>query len=392
MLNLCRKEATIIVKEKKIRTKQPTKICCSCPPEKAEKPISQFYQSFSKLHADGRVPMCKECILEKCYDNEKDDINIDAFKSILRQIDKPFIDSVFQSSLNQYNKTYAGKNVKHGNRKSIISYYFKNINTLRQYKTLNWEQGIAWNKRIMTQVSNGVQSTVEDIYSVPDSHKKEDRIYSLDDSDFIVTKDIIKLFGNGYTKPVYKAMWEKYDFLSKSYPDITNLHTEALVTYVRFKVKEEMATAQGNAIDAEKWNQAATRAADKAKINPSQLSQSDLQGGLNSFSELALMVEQSVDVIPILPRFKFRPNDAIDFNIWCLINYLRDLEGKSLCKYEDVYKFYDKRKKEYIEQYGDPTGIFTDDPTEKNRDAIKKFITLPKDYEDDNSSSGDENE
>jgi len=72
----------------------------------------------------------------------------------------------------------------------------------------------------------------------------------------------------------------------------------------------------------------------------------------------------------------------LDFNIWCYINYIRDLEGKPLCDYEDIYKFYDKRKTEYIEQYGDPYNIFKDELTEENRDKIKKFISLPKDYQD----------
>ena len=53
---------------------------------------------------------------------------------------------------------------------------------------------------------------------------------------------------------------------------------------------------------------------------------------------------------------------------------MRDLEGKPLCEYEDVYKFYDERKKEYIDQYGDPYGIFEGDTTESNRDSIKNFI------------------
>jgi hypothetical protein len=172
-------------------------------------------------------------------------------------------------------------------------------------------------------------------------------------------------------------MWEKYQFLSASYPDVTNLHTEALVTYVRFKVQEELATASGNAADAERWSGVAMKAADKAKINPSQLSQSDLQGGLNSFSELLQAVEQAVDVIPILPQFKYRPNDAVDFNIWCYVNYIRRLEGKPLCDYADVYDFYDERKQEYIEQYGDPYGIFKDDPTPSNRAAVERFIDEP---------------
>ena len=50
-------------------------------------------------------------------------------------------------------------------------------------------------------------------------------------------------------------------------------------------------------------------------------------------------VEQAVDVIPILPRFKYRPNDAVDFILWCYINYERNLNGLPEVKYSDVYKF-----------------------------------------------------
>lgn len=371
---------------KKTTKKQPKetqyKTCLSCPPDKATKPVSQFYKSFNPLHADGLVPICKDCIVNQSYNKETNDVDIESFKSVLRQIDKAFIESIFQSSINQYNDTYAGKRVKKDNRKVIVSYYFKNVNTLRQYRTLNWQQGIEWNQTHPIKDGGLLLKNIESTYEQK-PNKTDEPIYLIDEKDdFVVTKDIVRLFGNGYRKSEYKAMWEKYDFLRKNYPDVTNLHVEALVTYVRFKVKEEIATAQGNASDAEKWSQAAMKAADKAKINPSQLSQSDLQGGLNSFSELLQAVEQAVDIIPILPQFKFRPNDAIDFNIWCLINYLRDLEGKPLCEYKDVYQFYDDRKKEYIEQYGDPYGIFEGDTTESNRENIEKFITLPNDYEE----------
>ena len=45
--------------------------------------------------------------------------------------------------------------------------------------------------------------------------------------------------------------------------------------------------------------------------------------------------------------------------------------------YSDIYKFYDEKKKEYIDMYGDPYGIFKNDPTLKNRENVKKFITVP---------------
>ena len=35
------------------------------------------------------------------------------------------------------------------------------------------------------------------------------------------------------------------------------------------------------------------------------------------------------------------------------------------------------KKKEYIDMYGDPYGIFTNDPTLDNRDTVEKFITVP---------------
>ena len=99
--------------------------------------------------------------------------------------------------------------------------------------------------------------------------------------------------------------------------------------------------------------------------------------------EKSRRVEQNIDIIPTLPQFKYRPNDAVDFCIWNYINYARDLEGKPLVEYQDVYKFYDKMKQAYIEATGDAWGIFKEDPTEYNRDKIKKFIKLPEDYYED---------
>ena len=99
-------------------------------------------------------------------------------------------------------------------------------------------------------------------------------------------------------------------------------------------------------------------------------------------------VEQAVDVIKILPRFKYRPNDAPDFNIWCYIDYERKLNDQPPISYEEVYQFYDKKRDEYIAQNGAPYGIFTNEPTIKNRETVKTFIKLPSDYED---MAGEEN-
>lgn len=359
-------------------TPSKRKLCSICGPERGDQPVTHFYRSYNKIHMDGYLPICKTCLQKLSFDEKTQDINVDEFKNVLRQMDKPFLSIALQAATNQYNDTYGGKRVPKNNRAKIIGYYFKNINTLRQYTTMSWTDGLEWERKT-SDPDNGIVMLDEDSYELPPKDDS-DCIYTLEDEEaFLVTQDMIRLFGPGYKKHEYKAMWDKYSFLKESYPDVTNLHTEALITYVRFKVQEELATARGDAESAKTWSDAAMKAADKAKINPSQLSQNDLQGGLNSFSELLQAVEQAADIIPILPRFKYRPNDAIDFNIWCYINYIRDLEGKPLCDYQDVYAFYDRRKAEYIAQYGDPYGIFQDDTTEKNRPSIEKFISIPPD-------------
>lgn len=332
---------------------------------------------------DGKVPMCKNCIIKASLTNTGE-IDEENFKNMLRQIDKPFYKDNLQSAINQFSKEHGyidDEELKyHG--EDYIKIYMKNLNSLRQLSSKSFadseKDGFVQKRSTVLKKSDNVSA------SLKKAQKKRDdeEIISLDEDVFEVTTEMINLFGEGYTRIEYKNMYKKYKDMKQNYSIQTNLHQEALVTYVRFKVKEELATAKGDVVEAQKWYSAAQDAADKAKLTPKQLTQADLQGGINSFSEIFKAVEQAVDVIPILPQFKFRPNDALDFNIWCYINYARDLQGLPQCSYEDVYKFYDRKKQEYLEQYGDPYGIFDDEPSEKNRPNVEKFITLPKDYED----------
>lgn len=369
-----------------------TKVCTCCHKSKKK---TDFYFSSSPMYSlDERIPVCKECCKSSVL-TEEGKIDFDKFKDLLRNIDKPlYFDLLFSSeeSVKKENSYLSDEEVSlHGYE--ILQKYFTLV-VMRQDKSRSYSDSekegfIHQNsnrtkkekEKILNRYSDLINQCLQNNSVSPISIKKEQKHYS-GDEDFELTDDIIQLFGEGYTKSEYKKMHEKYEKLKLNYTLQTNLHQEALATYVRFKVKEEMATAEGNVDEAKKWYDAAQNAAANGKLTPKQLSESDLHGGINSFSEIFKAVEQAVDVIPILPQFKYRPNDALDFVIWCYINYARDLQGLPQCSYEDVYKFYDKKKQEYLDQYGDPYGIFDEDPTPKNRENIKKFITLPKDYED----------
>jgi hypothetical protein len=154
-------------------------------------------------------------------------------------------------------------------------------------------------------------------------------------------------WGYGYTPEHLHAFEKKYQMLKNNYPEKTALHTEALLTYIRYRVNEEIATAKGDVKSAKDWGELASKQATNAKINVAQLSKSDLSDGLDSFSTLVKAIETSVDAISILPRFKEKPQDRVDFTLWCYINYVRDLKGLPPAEYDEIYRFYQERKKEY---------------------------------------------
>lgn len=309
----------------------PTLVCTMCGKTKKSK---DYYQSFNPIHATGKLPYCKDCLKKMCQDSNGN-VDIEKTKQMLKMIDRPFFYKLFKTSCEDKGDT--------------IGIYMKNIG-MHQYRDLGWS-------------ASELNAVCED--------KERSNILN---NNFIITDEIILKWGSGYQTDEYQAFERKYELLKNNYPEKTSMHTEALLKYIRYSVKEEMATACNDVGAAKSWGQLAKDAATAAKINPSQLSKADLSDGLSTFSELSQALEREVDIIPILPRFKYRPNDALDFNIWCYVNYMRDLQGLPPCKYEDIYAFYDRRKQEYIKQYGDPYGIFVDDTTESNRENIKKFI------------------
>lgn len=338
-------------------------LCMACNKYKRS---GDFYVSYNENRdKSGYLPFCKDCLKAMCLDRNG---NIDKkkFLEMLKTIDKPYIQALYR------NITARGGD--------IVGKYIRTTN-MKQYRGLTWDNG---DLHLLNEEESEVKPQMG-LAAKTSTGAKKDNIGTITTEaqkfkNFKVTNEMIALFGTGYSDEEYFQMWNKYEFLKTNYVGDTSMHTEALVTYVRYKVKEEMAIVANLPGDAKTWGDLAMKQAERAKINPNQFSKADLQGGLTTIGEIAQAVEQNVDIIPILPQFKYRPNDAVDFCIWNYINYARDLEGKPLVEYKDVYKFYDKMKDAYIASTGDPYGIFDGDPTEGNREKVEKFIQLPKEY------------
>ncbi|MGD7047074.1 hypothetical protein FZC83_02320 [Rossellomorea marisflavi] len=286
--------------------------CIRCAKEKEKE--RNFYNTRSDLYKNlGKIPVCKQCI--KLIINYDD---METIYSFLRQFDIKF-------SIEHWNSAKESKT-------DTFARYMTMANSFPQFEGCNWNDSVF----DMSEVNSGVKTKSK-------LEKKSSEV----SADETISDDLLSKWGENYTPEEIRAFERKYSMLKNNYQEKTAMHTEALLTYIRYRVKEELATSIGDSKSAKEWGTLAKDAATAAKINPSQLSKSDLSDGLDTFGQLVRSVEQAVDIIPILPRFKEQPQDKVDFTIWCYINYIRDLQSLPLATYEEVYAFYNERIKEF---------------------------------------------
>jgi hypothetical protein len=318
--------------------------------------LTAFYSTTSKMFQDGKVPICKKCISEQI--NEED---IASVKRILRQIDKPYIHTLWESSKLSKNDTFG--------------VYMKNINSLQQYKGLTYDDSVE-----------------EKMIEKPNTKEKENHSTNYT-SDFKVTEKIIDKWGFGYEPEEYQQFERKYSKLINNYGEKTALHTEGLISYIRFRVKEEFATARGEYKEAKEWGTLASKQAQDAKINVSQLSKSDISGGVDVVSQLFEAVENEVSIIPLLPKVLEQPMDDVDMVLWATVNYNRRLEDKSMIAYREIWDFYDEMLEEFFHSKGfneQQKRDFRDSRNSVFRDLSEVYIEPLYDDDDEMVEGGEE--
>ena len=297
------------------------KKCLSCGEEKSVK--ANFYVSYSPLHADGKQPFCKKC-LQKMTDIK----DIESVKDTLRQIDRPFLADLWNTSLQD--------------GRDPFGMYIKNL-ALPHNRKLTWNDSIFGEyKNKETSNSIVVASTIKEEKTLKNSR---DNNPNLTDAELEKLED---RWGYGFEPYELVYFERKYKSLVGNYPAMTTLHEEALRTYCVYKVRAELETAKGNVSSAKEWAKLAQSQGEIAKINLNKLTKSDLSQGLDSFSELVRMVEREVDIIPILPAFVAKPQDEIDFAIYSFINYERRLNGLPEVEHSDIYEFYQEKLREFL--------------------------------------------
>lgn len=298
--------------DKKIKVDSLT--CAMCA--KTQKPPMHF-QSYNPIYATGYLPYCKQCLKNMCMNQDKT-INLEKMKEMLKLIDRPFLYDIVKISFEDKGDT--------------IGTYIKNI-AMTQYKDLGWKDSI-FEPQLNSNNNTNMQNS------------------SVHLENFIVTDDLIEKWNAGYSKEEYYYFEKKWQKLIDNYGEKTSFHVEALTTYIRFRVREELATAKGDIKEAKEWATMAKDAATAAKINVSQLSKSDISGGVELLPQLFEAVESQVGIISILPKLKEQPMDDADLIIWCIVNYNRRLEDKPRVEYREIWNFYDEMLNEYFKTQG----------------------------------------
>jgi hypothetical protein len=308
---------------------------------------TEYYASYNPIHKTGKILYCKSC-LKKMISDENGNVVLDKVKSTLQLMDKPFLYNIYKASLEEKGDSF-------GN-------YVKNIQ-MPQYRYLGWIDS-----KFLPEFENQLNYNTANSNSIKSQDTK---------TSFMVTDEIIEKWGFGYSPDEYSYFEKKWNKLIDNYGEKTSLHTEGLKTYIRFRVKEELSTAKGDVKEAKEWGSMASTAAKDAKINVSQLSKSDITGGVELLPQLFEAVESEVGIIPILPKLKEQPMDDADLIIWCIVNYNRRLEDKPRVEYKDIWNFYDEMLNEYFQSQGYTKEQITSEKDKRNsifRDLGKVYI------------------
>ena len=190
------------------------------------------------------MPICKDCVISASL-NEDGTINDIELNKILKKIDRPYYKDLIESAISGFKNehSYVEDDKVQYYGKEILQRYFRLI-AMRQDRDKSYEDSEKDN--FIHPTINTPKSTKEKIAKkyadiidnrISTANKKDEEIVNTEDDNFEVTQDMIDMFGEGYTRIEYKNMYKKYNDMQKNYTIQTNIHKEALLTYVRFKVK-----------------------------------------------------------------------------------------------------------------------------------------------------------
>jgi hypothetical protein len=249
--------------------------------------------------------------------------SVESVKDVLRQIDKPFIASLWRSCVEEYPDNPFGN-------------FMRCIGSLQQYKGWTWDNSSFGedDKIVGTSVETEKKSSKKSTSSAVTNQNE-------------IPLELYDKWGFEFTPKEIIAFEALYNDLKNNYKLPTASHVEFLKLACISRVKATNAMARGDTKEARDYMAIFKDMTSAGKLQPAQFSKADLSEGLDGFGQLVRQVEKSHGIIPILPMFKEQPQDKVDIVLWAYINYVRNLKGLPDVEYNEIWKFYDDRKRDY---------------------------------------------
>lgn len=219
------------------------KLCTYCGEEKS--PKDGFYLSRSSLYKEnnGRLPICKECLLEqyqRYLDFYKDEYK--AMYHLCMNFDIYFSKSLLESSLNNTNKN-----------DGVLGAYIKNVN-MKQWRNMT---SLNSDHMILNEI---VLNELEEKYKKKEIKKNKIKIPEM----------IKKRWGRGYSDEDYLFLEDTYQEFYDSYPHDTPAERLLLRQLSTTLLEGEICRRNGDRSGYEKMSKLVSSMLTDSNIKPSQ--------------------------------------------------------------------------------------------------------------------------
>lgn len=301
VLYLFYKSGDMMARRKTVEKKvvQPEKVeghyCLKC---KKVKKTTDFYSSRADLtNLDGRMSVCKQCLVTMVDEND-----LNSVKSVLRQIDRPFISYVWKSAKDSKRATFGD--------------YMRQINSLFQFKDMSWEDGLSDEYSDKDEAQDSVDDKSREQIK---STTREQYVNPLDDFD--LTPELKMKWGTKFSKEDIFQMEVLWQDMMEGYIIELPSERDYLKKCCITSVLANKAYEEGKLGEGDKLSKSYNDLMKAANFAPSTRNSADKTGGVNSFSELFETIEKD-GFIPLWPDLD---NDLADKTLDHLKRWTRDL-------------------------------------------------------------------
>lgn len=259
---------------------------------KKERLHTFFFKVDSKMFPDGMLNVCRDCIRKEIDVND-----IEEVIGFLQQMDKPFVENIWNESVQ------SGKHP--------LGEYIRKINSLPQYKGKNYNN------------SDGMVGKSIDLQS----SKMQDGIETQKGKLIEYSDDLTNKWGIGYKKHEYLQMEKFYVDMKETHEINTSIHIDQLKQLSYLSVERDRLRQAGDWNNYTKLSKTIEDMTKSAGFRPVDRQGLDDATGVKSFSQIFEEVEKRGFRKP--PALTF-DEDIVDAMIISLANYYNRLVGKQI--------------------------------------------------------------